>query len=695
MTHPSLDSPSTASIKPWGSVAQRQRRLEQAALIRERFRPLLDDRACSDHLYWWDQDRVAIWSSNAFFLGNEEDIAFGNTILRYVRDVLPPTSGPNVFGSAAMSGVMMQHGHLLENDVKEFGLRLLDTCLPDGTTRDYTFHGFNDNMPVMWSWALCAGGELLDNPRFTEVSWANLCQLKDMFRRRGTVSEYGQNYGTHRLTGIAHIAELSRHPEFRALALQLEARIWAELAGHWHPRLATVGGAAMRGGYPFAHETSALLRQVFGDAITIPAAPWMGHYKTDEYQPGYIFAYPFAYGAEFAAAEYHVPDEVAELFYQKPIGFTFQCTAEQGYANAGVFCKQESIIGVGGGAIGIKLTDQVVEIPFHPAHGAQEHGLITYHGANYSVGSATTNMFNTSHAFRCQYRRSEDARTPADYGEVLVRYNINDKVAGNVVKNSYWKGPDYPYEYANYCHLPLEMGTHHCLQDGNTVMCLQVPDWNEYWDVRSLRTDIFFYQAHGKVGRVFVGDREVTGLPFSSATEEIITVDEGAVYLAIHPLIGRSRERQAAMTIHEEENFLVVSLYNYEGSSLNLSPRDMAKLGNGFVFEARDAADFNSFADFQTAMRLTRVHDQLYGGVRTVHYARPDARLSLVVCPYANTVMSRSVNGLNHAVPQFSFSDGRHASLPFLDSTPAVGFEDWEWITTQINRDAETYNPID
>jgi hypothetical protein len=41
------------------------------------------------------------------------------------------------------------------------------------------------------------------------------------------------------------------------------------------------------------------------------------------------------------------------------------------------------------------------------------------------------------------------------------------------------------------------------------------------------------------------------------------------------------------------------------------------------------------------------------------------------------------------------YSTGEHKRLPFLDGTPAPGFEDWDWIQTQMTRPAETYNPVD
>ena len=150
---------------------------------------------------------------------------------------------------------------------------------------------------------------------------------------------------------------------------------------------------------------------------------------------------------------------------------------------------------------------------------------------------------------------------------------------------------------------------YHCLQHANTVLCLATPNYLKYWDVRSLRLDLFFDQEHGKVRQV-------------NPSDTLITVDEGATFLAIHPLIGRFQQR-AAVQVAAVGEFLVVSLYDYEGPSLQFTPHEIAKLGNGFVFEVRDAEDYTSFAEFEREMRQVRILDQLYGGRRRVHYARP------------------------------------------------------------------------
>ena len=199
-----MSGSNTRADTPWSPKAQAVRRAELAALIRTRFRPLLDDQARSDRLVWWDQDRVALWAANAFFIGDRADVAFANTTLRYVRDVLKPQPGPNPFSVSAWAGLLKQYARKLDADTRAYGLQFLRDNLSFGCTADYQFHGYNDNMPVMWSCALTAGGELLGEKRFTEVAWANLNQLKDLLRRRGTVSEYGMGYSTHRLRDCAH-----------------------------------------------------------------------------------------------------------------------------------------------------------------------------------------------------------------------------------------------------------------------------------------------------------------------------------------------------------------------------------------------------------------------------------------------------------------------------------------------------------
>lgn len=692
----------------WSPSLQAERRRQLLALIRSKLRPLLDANGDAPNLLWWDHDRVEVWASNAFLAGDTADVEFGNVILRHVRDVLAPKPGPNVFGCSAWAGVLAHHGERLEPDVREHGERFLLKNLPFGMTADFQFHGYNDNMPVMWTWALLYGGEHLNRPDFLRTARANLGQMKDMLRRRGTVSEYGMGYSVHRQGGFANIAEFSRDAEIRELACDIEARIWAEIAGHWHPALGQVCGASMRGGHPIVDEMQVLFTQVVGCP---PAFPWQtaeAYLDTREVvqelgcDPNqYVFAYPFGFAAEFASATYHVPDAVAELFHRKDTPFRFACTAENGYVNEGIWCKQVPVRGQGGILIGSKLTDEVVEIEDCPQHGAQPHQLVTWHGRNFSLGSSTANMFTTSHALRCNYRRIEKPSGFEDLGVMCLRYNINGKVPGGRLPNLYPRSPDdAPQPAENYCQLYRDMGRHFCLQHANTVLCLSTPDYREYWDVRELRLDLLFLQQHGKVRRWEL-----------SADGSRMDIDEGAVYFSVRPLIGRRLESStgfqpvtpentgkmpvppSCIRVREINEWLAISLYNYEGPSRSFGKREIAKLGNGFVLEVRDSTEFADFAAFQAEMDRAKVLDQFYGGRRRVHYARPDLRLSTHYCPYTHTTMYASINGLERPWEKLSFSNGIETSMPFMDNTPAPGFEDWDWIETQMKRPVETYNP--
>lgn len=76
------DTPITPSLHkgcsrptPWSPEAQAPRRRELCAYIRAVFRPLLDDQGRSTRLLWWDQSRIAVWSTHAFFLGSAEEAA--------------------------------------------------------------------------------------------------------------------------------------------------------------------------------------------------------------------------------------------------------------------------------------------------------------------------------------------------------------------------------------------------------------------------------------------------------------------------------------------------------------------------------------------------------------------------------------------------------------------------------------------
>lgn len=226
------------------------------------------------------------------------------------------------------------------------------------------------------------------------------------------------------------------------------------------------------------------------------------------------------------------------------------------------------------------------------------------------------------------------------------------------------------------------------------MICLQVPNALEYWQLKSMRTDLFFHGAMGRV-KIEVDGKILESFPQEFPESSTIFIDEGAVYIAVIPLIGRHAERKCAMKVSETEEFIMVSLYNLDGPKQEMTDREMNKLGNGFAFEIRDASDFESFADFKAKISDFRVMDRLYSSVRRVHYANPENRLSIELCPYTNTVKYATVNGLLHQVPQFEINGEVPDYLPFLDGKQRSGYADWDWLKVQMEREAEKYNPGD
>jgi|GEM_PF-2815768 len=696
---------STIIAQPWSAQMQHERFTILASKIRACLRPHLNDDATGRDLLWWDQERVALWASNAFLVGSQADIDFANVIMTYVREQLRPQIAPNVFTASAVASVLIDHDDKLDPAHRDYLRDLLRQLAPFGHTADFQFHGYNDNMPVMWTWALTYAGEHLGDSQSLTIARANLEQLNDLLRRRGAVSEYGFHYSTHRLTGIARVAEHAQDAGLRQLATDIEARLWAELAGLYHPNLGLIGGAAARGGNPLQFEQQALLTCVFGETFDKPWIPQQIFMDTTEavleleHDPQqYAFAYPWGYIAEFAAATYHVPSAVADLFFEKPAGFHFDCTAEAGYFNPGIRCKQRHIRGEGGMIVGIELTDETITYKDAPQYGAQPHLITAWHGENFTLGSSSTHQYASSHALRCTYRHNASPQNLSDLGELQIRYNINNKIPGGRTENTYELEPGESQSKANYCELYWDQGRQACLQHESTVMCLQTPNYQEAWRIKELRSDIFLAHKGQWPGRIFV-DKEVIGkLPYTSEHESQIDIDLGSVFMSIHPLIGRTLTRPCAIRIanipsYRNAGFVMISLFNYQGDEIELTPHEIAKLGNGFVLEVRDADDYSGFDDFRSQMTAARSHDQLYGGRRRVHYARDDLRLSMHYCPYTHTVMQASINGREREQTKLAFSNGLEQQLPLMESTDQRAGDDWQWIETQMTRPIETYNP--
>jgi len=275
--------------------------------------PCWIDQARSERLLWWDQSRVAIWPRTLSSSGDAADLAFANTILRYVRDVIAEPPNPNPFLASSTASVLGCTGQARARRAC-VGAAGAGAGLPFRAdprlhvSRLQRQHARDVDLGA----GLCRGGA--GNARFTAVAGANLRQERDMLRRRGAPSEYGQGYATHRLTDMAHLAKLGPTAEFRELALQIEQRFWAELAGHWSPAVAQIPGP------PCARWALRAREQLpaadgFRRRDHHPAAPWKRIFE--EYPAAFarefdldpaqfLMCYPFAYGSQFASAEYHV-----------------------------------------------------------------------------------------------------------------------------------------------------------------------------------------------------------------------------------------------------------------------------------------------------------------------------------------------------------------------------------------------------
>lgn len=112
---------------------------------------------------------------------------------------------------------------------------------------DYTFHGYNDNMPALATRAMILAGDALGRRDYTDQGLFHLEGLGAHFERRGLLSEYtSATYTAITLTALLDVADCTANREARELALACANRILLDIFGHWHPRVGGLAGAQSR-----------------------------------------------------------------------------------------------------------------------------------------------------------------------------------------------------------------------------------------------------------------------------------------------------------------------------------------------------------------------------------------------------------------------------------------------------------------
>lgn len=645
-------------MKPWSLAAQAKRQAELYAWYRSHMRSCID---ASGAWHGTDREmglREKVWHTFGLFAGNEADIALANAILRTVK----PT--PCHFTPMSCIQLLLKHGPRLAADVAERLKAYVAASLPHAAEAKIHFTMYNDNFASLACFTLIVGGELLDDPAAFRAGAAKLEGMGDLFRRRGTVMEYGSpTYTPVNAHVLSELATYARDPAARDLARACEVRMWAEIAAHWHAETSRLAGPYSRAywvdtaGHP--HLIHALVYLVFGEAVfsnpvaelSSPDPKLVIHIGRETLMmPNFAWLW---------SGTCRVPDRLARLVLRKRYPFEVTCTSESLPSR------------ISGNRTYRDGRKERFEGPEYPAFAGPNTSYLT---ADYALGAAYSSYHDGpfTETFHLTWRKRRPARRLADTGVAVARYIFNDKLPE---RKNYYSVFDSVHGPEGFRDEARKWG----LQRRGCALYAYRPKPFEAHEVASMKLAILLPTHFAPIEEVRLGDRRLgesrdggtrDGAPLESVEPRPVFVKDGPVYLAFVPLDLTDHGRRAAVRIEAWENYLAICLYNYEGPVRSFDVPTVMRTASGFVVHvASDAEfpDFEAFAKFAAAGSVSDETTESEGGfTRWIAYAHPAVDLRLALSPASEGILSATIDGRPRPEPIFAASGLPARALPFL-----------------------------
>ncbi len=516
------------------------------------------------------------------------------------------------------------------------------------------FHDGNVNHPLAAYATLILGGE-----RFTELWAVDLgCRRLKAFQHRsgdhcGTrlrqseMSEYNSpTYTALDLWFLSLVAEHARSAEAKQLALFLEQRLWVDVAMHFHFPSQQFAGPHSRsyaddsmGGCSALHFTMAA---AYGDRLFIePALCYRYNHPSTLVQNALVAILPF-----------HVPELARSIAWHKPLPYEFRkITYGESYHENSRRMTNASAPGDGQFAF-----DEDV----YPGGWSD---LTTYMTEEYALGSASMPYVNAGHAdsLMLRIRRDGEIRGLSDFRSAYTRGVFNGSRVGE----------------KNDCHVArtaidesylYEEGRCATYQHKNKIIACYTPKRAGHCGVKSFRTDLLF-TYHAPFDTLLVNGTPVSEFPFSCAGPARICFRDYRTFGLILPLQPSPSPSARPVKIWRCGDYLMVSMYNYDGPARDFSRHALNSWWTGFVLELSTSAEttWEEFLrDAERASVEQNVHD---GMLRTVCYISGEDAMEFTYDPFKESILARRWNGMPDCEEHFSVRAGNSTTGPFCPPT--------------------------
>ena len=484
--------------------------------------------------------------------------------------------------------------------------------------------------------AATLGGEALGDAKARRRGIAGMHRLLELFERRGLLSEYtSSTYTPITQLCYADIAEHSQDAEARRLALEIEHRIWLDLAAHFHAPTNILAGPHSRA---YSVDSVGHLYDVHMCCTRCSERVWLNPVrflfppipKQVIHHEGDV---PFLQASNvwIASGTFHPSPDIARLMFDKASPARVAATSEFGAA-------AESIMERGKSGKFEKI-DEVFEYP------CGEMVSTTFLTSDYAVGSTTCQFHdgNQTDAFFVNFRRSAKPASITDTGTIFCRYATNNDGQGLP-----WRDPRNEAGEST-TDLLADAGRVHTVQKDGTVLALYQSKAQLLDDYSVLRLALVIPVFYRDLRRVAMGEGTGTG----STEPEIVWIEDDCLYAAFRPLILTNHGRRNAVSVAQNNGYLTISFYNYDGAPRRFTRKDLLGTLNGFVAEIGRRAEYGSFERFRSRVLEAAVDDVVADGQRTTTYSRSGVRLDLCHSLYYGGVKYALVDGKPRRKPLF------------------------------------------
>jgi hypothetical protein len=627
----------------WSVANQRRRRQEVYALHQRYMGPLFDARG-----NWAGQGSqggtLPLWNALSF-LQSKDTAALGNALVRRLISENAGKEGPSHFINQSSVQVLLCAPDQLDPAVAADLRTFVRKCLRNSAS-PIEFLGYNDNFPSMETMFSVLGGELLDEAPSFRRGVEGLERCLELLERRGLLSEYtSTTYSPVSLLCYADIAEWARDKRAATMGLEVERRIWQDLALHFHAPTNILAGPHARayavdsGGHP--HMLHMTLYQVFGNEI------WMSpiRYFFPEGTPKQIIHVniPFMHNcmAWLGSGTYHPDAEIHRLLFAKKFPFRVAATAEEGSYPMAVDVRSP------------ETSSPLTESPELFEYAATEILSGTYMTEDFAVGTSSGQAHRTqSDAFFVNFRRAKVPGQLADVSTIFCRYATDDHWPGGL-----WTNPLHPEEEANR-NLFAEEGRCHAVQKDTTALVVYQSKGQLLDFFKSLRLTLVVPIMYRPLRGIWCGEQRVESLPFTAQNPQTIWLEDDFLMASFRPLLASDLGRPYALLIQEINGYLTISFVNYQGEPKRFSRKELLLTRNGFVAELSSPLK-ESMAAFRQRLAAANVRDEVAAtDQRTVEYCRPGMRLSLSHSLYYDGLKFAAIDGKQQPRPKLEYSEG-------------------------------------